>query len=176
MTGPPDPPATGLRLAPHHDAGVEGVAYQVIGVIAALALFAMMLVVALDVAGRYLFNAPLAAGYELVQMLMGVLVFASLPLVSRRNDHITVGLLDHLFTGSAHVARILFVHLFSACVLGFLGWRLAVNTGKLAARGDATAVMQMPLAPIGWFAVALTAASTVALLVLAWRCATEPGH
>jgi len=30
---------------------------------------------------------------------MGVLAFSALPLLSRKNEHITVGLLDHLFTG-----------------------------------------------------------------------------
>jgi TRAP-type C4-dicarboxylate transport system permease small subunit len=139
--------------------------------VAAAVLFAMMLVVTADVSGRYLFNLPLPAGYEMIQLMMGVLVFAALPLVSRRNEHITVGLLDHLFVGRAHRARLTFVHLCSAVVLGFLGWRLAAHTFRLAARGDATAVLQLPLAPVGWFAVALTAVSTAALLALAWRVA-----
>lgn len=152
---------------------LEKGAYLVAGVVAAATLFAMMLVVALDVSGRYLFNRPLPAGYELVQVLMGVLVFSALPLVSRHNEHITVGLLDHLFKGRAHRVRLVCVHVCSAVVLAFLGWRLAVNTGKLAARGDATAVLQLPLAPIGWMAVALTAVSTVSLLVLAWRVGTD---
>jgi TRAP-type transport system small permease protein len=138
--------------------------------IAGTTLFALMMVVAVDVAGRYLFNHPLPAGYEMVQALMGLLVFVTLPLVSRNNDHISLGLLDHFFSGRADRLRRALVHLFSAAVLGFITWRLAVHAGKLVAGRDVTPVLQMPLAPIAWFMTAAAALSTVLLLLLAFKC------
>jgi TRAP-type transport system small permease protein len=138
--------------------------------IAGTTLFALMCVVAADVAGRYLFNKPLPAGYEMVQALMGLLVFVTLPLVSRNNDHIALGLLDQYFTGRADRLRRVFVHLFSAAVLGFVTWRLWAHAGKLAAGHDVTPVLQMPLAPIAWFMTAAAGLSTVLLLVLAFKC------
>jgi TRAP-type C4-dicarboxylate transport system permease small subunit len=144
--------------------------------LAAASLFALMGVVSVDVIGRYLFNRPLAAGYEMVQALMGLLVFATLPLVSRNNDHIALGLLDTLFSGRVDRLRRAFVHAFSAAVLGFVTWRLAVHASKLAAGRDVTPVLEMPLAPIAWFMTAATAAGAVLLLVLALRCFSQPRH
>ena len=137
-------------------------------------LFVLMLVVSTDVAGRYLFNRPLPAGYEMVQVLMGVLVFTALPIVSRTNEHISIGLLDHLFRGWANRVRLAFVHAFSAAVLAFMGWRLWAHAGKLAAMRDATPVLGFPLAPIGYFMVALTAFSVLLLAILSVKALKEP--
>ncbi len=152
----------------------EDLLYRLLAWLAAADLFVLMMTITVDVAGRYLFNKPLPAGYELVQVLMAVLVFTSLPLLCRTNEHITVDLLHHLFTGRAHRLRLAFVHAFSAAVLGFIDWRLWANTRKLAANGDATAVLNLPLAPIGYVATVLTAISVLALLVLALRTLSAP--
>lgn len=138
--------------------------------LAAATLFALMAIVSIDVIGRYVINRPLPAGYEMVQALMGVLVFVTLPLVSRNNDHIALGLLDKLFSGTADRVRRALVHLFSAAVLGFITWRLWVHAGKLGAGHDVTPVLQMPLSPMAWLMTAAAAVSTVLLLVLAFEC------
>ena len=151
----------------------EDIVYLLRGVLAALCLFCMMLLVAADVAGRYLFNSPIGGGYELVQLLMGVLVFSALPLVSRFNEHIGIGLLDGWFHGAADRIRRVFVHLFSAIALAFVGWRLGVQALKLARNGDATAVLALPLAPVGWFMTAMTIVAVISLLVLSLRVATR---
>jgi TRAP-type C4-dicarboxylate transport system permease small subunit len=144
--------------------------------VAAADLFSLMLVVAADVAGRYLFNNPLPAGYEMVQVLMGVLAFSSLPLISRSNEHIALGLIDHLFTGRADRVRMFFVNAFSGAVLGFMTWRLWVNAGELQANRDATAVLQIPLAPICYFMAAMSALAVASLLLLAVRALRRGGQ
>jgi TRAP-type C4-dicarboxylate transport system permease small subunit len=138
--------------------------------LAAATLFALMAIVSIDVIGRYVINRPLPAGYEMVQALMGLLVFTALPLVSRNNDHIALGLLDKLFSGGADRARRALVHLFSAAVLGFIMWRLWVHAGKLATGHDVTPVLHLPLAPMAWFMTAAAAVSTVLLIALALEC------
>ena len=138
-------------------------------------LFALMLLVTADVTGRYLFNKPLPAGYEMIQVLMGVLAFSSLPLISRSNEHIALGLFDHLFSGRVNRARLFLVHAFSGAVLGFMTWRLWVNAGKLLANHDATAVLQVPLAPICYFMTAMSALAVFALFLLAVRALRRDG-
>lgn len=145
--------------------------YRVPEAVAALDLLLLMALVMIDVAGRYLLNKPIPGGYELVQLCMGVLVFSALPVVSRTNEHITIGLLDPYFKGAADTARRVFVDLFSAAALAFMTWRLAVHAGKLAANGDATPVLALPLAPIGWYMTAMAGLSVVSLLVHAARAA-----
>ncbi len=145
--------------------------YRLPEMVAALDLMLLMLLVAADVTGRYLFNKPISGGYELVQLLMGVLVFSALPVISRTNEHITIGLFDPYFKGAADRIRRVFVHLFSAAVLSFLAWRLATHAGKLAANGDTTPVLALPLAPIGWFMTVMAGLSVLSLLVLVFRSA-----
>jgi TRAP-type C4-dicarboxylate transport system permease small subunit len=150
---------------------VEDWIYRLPQVVAAIDLMLLMLLVAADVTGRYLFNKPISGGYELVQLLMGVLVFSTLPVISRTNEHITIGLLDPYFKGIADRIRRVFVNVFSAAVLSFLAWRLGIHAGKLSANGDTTAVLALPLAPIGWFMTIMTVLSVISLLILTVRVA-----
>src|SRR5690242_2535738 len=70
--------------------------------IVAADVFAIMMLTAVDVAGRYVFNAPVPGATFLVATLMGVLIFVALPLATARDEHLRAGLLDHLFRGRAH--------------------------------------------------------------------------
>ena len=149
--------------------------YRPLEWLAAADLFALMLLVTMDVTGRYLFNKPLPAGYEMIQVLMGVLAFSSLPLISRSNEHIALGLFDHLYPDRVNRARLFLVHAFSGAVLGFMTWRLWVNAGKLLANHDATAVLQVPLAPICYFMTAMSALAVFALFLLAVRALRRDG-
>ena len=142
--------------------------------LAAATLFALMAVVSVDVVGRYLFSRPLPAGYEMVQVLMGVMVFTALPLISRNNDQITIGLLDHLFRGAGERWRLACVNAFSAGALGFMTWRMWVRAGQLAAARDVTPVLGFPLAPLAYLMVALAALSVVLLVLLTCRCLSRP--
>ena len=82
----------------------------------ALQLFALMLTVAIDVGGRYLFASPLPAGYEMIQVQMGALAFTALPLLCTTNEHLSLGLFDHLFKGRVQRVRLFLIHLISAAV------------------------------------------------------------
>ena len=59
-----------------------------------LALFALVGVTAVDVAGRVLFNSPLGFAYELAGVLLGIAVFAGLVNTNWRRDHICIDLAD----------------------------------------------------------------------------------
>lgn len=61
---------------------------------AALALFAIMLIVFVDVVMRYFFNSPLSWSYDFVSIyLMGAAFFLSLSETLRRNHHVAVDIL-----------------------------------------------------------------------------------
>lgn len=68
----------------------EGVAVR----FSALGVLAMMVVVVIDVLGRYLFNSPLTWSYDLVSIyLMPFIMFLALSNTFRRNNHISVDIL-----------------------------------------------------------------------------------
>jgi TRAP-type transport system small permease protein len=152
-------------------ARVSRLADTVLGAIAAAILFAMMAVTAVDVVGRYLFNSPLQGGYEFTQLLMLSLVFAGLPTVTRRSDHVTVGLFSNAFKGPVRVARDVTIALIVAVAAAFLAWRLYLLGGRFAGFGDVTATTSIPLAPVaygGSAAMVLTAIASLLLLLEAF--------
>ncbi len=155
--------APGYRVA----VGISHAADFALGAVAAAVLFAMMAVTAVDVVGRYFFNSPLQGGYEFTQLLMLSLVFAGLPTVTRRSDHVSVGLFNHLFRGTIGVVRDAIVALIVAVAAAYLAWRLYLLGGRFAGFGDVTATSRIPLAPFAYAgagAMVLTARASLILL------------
>jgi TRAP-type C4-dicarboxylate transport system permease small subunit len=147
-----------------------------LGSIAGTILFVMMVVTFIDVTGRYLFNAPLSGGYELTQLLMLSMVFAGLPSVTRRGDHVTVDLFDRAFRGPILIVRNSVVALIIACASGFLAWRLYLLSERFLSFGDTTATLRIPLAPIAYAgagAMVLTALAALFRLADAWTHTSE---
>jgi TRAP-type C4-dicarboxylate transport system permease small subunit len=157
------------RLAP----AASRYADLALGVIAAFILFAMTAVTAVDVLGRYLFNSPLQGGYEFTQLLMLSLVFAALPTVTRRGEHITVGLFENALRGWARAARDAIIALIVVLGSAYLAWRLYVLAGRFAAFGDTTATSRIPLAPFAYGGALAMALCAFASLVLAVEALTK---
>jgi TRAP-type C4-dicarboxylate transport system permease small subunit len=144
----------------------------VLGAVAAAILFGMMAVTAIDVFGRYLFNSPLQGGYELTQLLMASLIFAALPSVTRRGEHITVGLFENTFTGWLRVFRDGIIAAVIMICSAYLAWRLYVLAGRFSAFGDTTATSRIPIAPFAYAGAAALALCAVAGILLAIEALT----
>lgn len=133
---------------------------------AAVILFALMVVVVIDVTGRYVFNAPLPGGFELVKLGMGVLAFAALPLVTLRDRHITVDLVSAALPPAMQGLQRASVQVMSIAVLCGLSWRLWAEGGKLARWGETTATLGLPMAPLAYAMAVLTAITALMCLPL----------
>jgi TRAP-type transport system small permease protein len=154
---------TAFRVA----AGTSRTADMLLGGVAAVVLFAMMAITAVDVFGRYVFNAPLQGSYELTQLLMAALIFSALPTVTRRGEHITVGLFENAFSGWARAARDGAIALVVAAGSAYLAWRLYILAGRFSLFGDTTATVRLPLSPFAYAGAGAMALCTVAALALA---------
>ncbi|MCC6947253.1 MAG: TRAP transporter small permease [Bradyrhizobiaceae bacterium] len=146
-------------------AAASRLANTVLGAVAAAILFAMMAVTAIDVFGRYLFNSPLQGSYELTQLLMVSLLFAALPSVTRRGEHITVGLFENVFTGWGRAARDGIIAIVVAVCSAYLAWRIYVLAGRFSAFGDTTATARIPIAPFAYGGAAAMALCALAGLL-----------
>ena len=140
-----------------------------LGYVAAVVMFCLMLLTCVDVVGRYFFNKPLPGGFELTEILLAALIFAGLPLVSLRNDHVTVDLFDPVTPD--WLFRIQHV---VACATGFvctgyLAWRLWLRAEHMDRAGETTAQLKIKLAYLTYSMSLLMAFTAVALLVLAFR-------
>lgn len=62
---------------------------------AVIALFGMMVLGTVDVAGRYLFNMPVTGTLEIFEILMPVLVLLNMADTQSANEHLTAGVIDY---------------------------------------------------------------------------------
>ena len=121
-----------------------------LGLTSAAVLFVMMLVTAVDVVGRYLFNAPLAGGFELTEMLLAGLIYCGLPLVSKRREHIVIDTFDPLMSPRAKRAFDVFAEIVCCLTLSGIGILIFRRAARVAEYGDTTSVLKLPLAPVAY--------------------------
>jgi len=133
---------------------LDGAMEPLLGAIAAVLLFCMMTLTFIDVVLRYLFNAPLKGSFEITELMLVVLIFAALPLVSRREEHVVMDFLDRFLPLGVYRALRALEHIVSAAVMTGMGWLLWQKASKLAAYGDTSSVLRIELAPFV-YAIAL---------------------
>ena len=127
----------------------------VLGVAAAVILFLMMALTFVDVVARYLFNFPLRGGFEATELMLLTLIFAGLPLVSHSDEHVTMDFIDRLLSPRARVLLVRAVHALCAAVMFFLTWQMWIKAGRIAAYGDTTDVVKIPVGPFVYFMTAM---------------------
>lgn len=140
-----------------------------LGFIAALVLFMIMTLTCADVIGRYYFKAPIFGAFEITETLLALVIFSGLPLVTLRNDHVTVDVLDPITP--EWIFRIQHV---AACALSFvatayLSWRLWLRAVNLDTTGVTTGQLKYKLAYLAYSMSILMALTAVALIVLMLR-------
>ncbi len=152
------------------DRGME----PLLGVIAGVLLFCMMTLTFVDVVLRYIFNAPLKGSFEITELMLVVLIFAALPLVSRREEHVVMDFLDRFLPFGIYRALRTLEHVVSAAVMTGMGILLWQRASKLAAYGDTTAILRIELAPFV-YAIALLVFTTALIhLALIFACRRNP--
>lgn len=117
------------------------------GVLAATALFAIMGLTLVDVAGRKLISTSVPGSLEVTELLLVVVIFAGLPLVSLQGEHVVFDSLDPVLPGWLRRAQNTVVELLCAAALAGLAWLMWVKGGQLGEYGETTAQLKMGLAP-----------------------------
>lgn len=148
---------------------LDRVVEAALGCAIAAVLFAMMVLTCVDVVGRYFFNAPLHGGLEVTELLLAATIFLALPLVTLRDEHVAVDVLDALtppwLLRTQHIASCLI----GAGALAVLAWQLWVRGERLLRVGQTTSVLEIKLAPIAYGMSVLVALTAAVLLLIAWR-------
>jgi TRAP-type C4-dicarboxylate transport system permease small subunit len=140
-----------------------------LGALTAVALFVMMTLTCVDVVGRYLFNRPVPGGLEIIEILVAATVFGALPLVTLREEHVTVDLLDAVVPDWLLRVQHVAACALSAAVCGVAAWQLLLRANRMLGYGDTTAVLKIALYPLTYLMSAAMAVVAVILLVLALR-------
>jgi TRAP-type transport system small permease protein len=123
---------------------------------ASVTLFVIMWLVVIDVVSRDAFNYSIVGLFEVIEILMGILVFAGVPIVTANQGHIAVNLLDSFIGPKLRLFQKVAVNLLCTAVLVLFAWRLWDVAGKLAGYNDVTLFLKIPLAPVGYFMAIMT--------------------
>jgi TRAP-type C4-dicarboxylate transport system permease small subunit len=113
---------------------------------ACISLFAVMVIITIDVAARYFFRAPLAWSFDLVSLyLMPAIFFLALSDTLHRNHHVNVDMIfPHVSTRTAHVLGLI-SSVVATIVFAAIAWVAAVRTWNEFKAGDvASGVIQWP--------------------------------
>ena len=76
----------------------------VLKVVVFISLCSMSLVSVVDASGRYIFNSPLLGSTEIIELLMILVIFGSIPIVSQTQSHVRVDLFH--ISKSKHILNI----------------------------------------------------------------------
>ena len=160
---------------------IDRVVTPVLGVVASLVLFCLMILTCADVIGRYVpdllgrffpgvfVSKPVYGAFEITEMLLAALIFAGLPLVTLRDEHVTVDVLDGVTPDWLLRVEHVISCILSAAASGYLAWRLWVRAIGMDAAGETTAQLKFKLAYLTYAMSILMALTALALLVLTLR-------
>lgn len=150
-----------------------------VNIVAAAALFAMMLLTFADVLGRKLLGNSIAGAVELTELCMLVMIFVSLPLASLASEHIVFDLLDRYLAPPLLHLQVALAHAVTAAVFGGAAWLVWLKADRTFAMGDVTARLEIGLGPFHRLIAVmllLTALVHLALIVREWRHRADPAQ
>ena len=142
------------------------------GSVAAIALFGMMWLTLADIMQRKFGERSIPGATEVTEIFLVAVIFASLPIVSWRGEHVmldTLDTLDNWLGERGHAIRRTLVNLASACAYGVLAYLMVVRGLRLAGDGDTTSYLQWPIAPVVMamaFCLGVTASVHLLLIVV----------
>ena len=129
----------------------------------------MMLLTCSDVIGRYFLNRPIYGAFELTEMMMAGLIFVGLPLVTLRQEHVTVDVLDPVTPDRVLRLQHVTASVVACIATGYLAWRLLLRAESMVAAGQTTAQLKLPLGYLTYGMSVLMAITALCFLVLVFR-------
>jgi TRAP-type C4-dicarboxylate transport system permease small subunit len=121
-----------------------------IAIIAVVGMLALSLLTIVDVSLRYFFSAPIPGLDEATQLIMAVIVSASLPIGIATRNHVAIDFFKRPI-GRRYEAVLEAIG--GALVLGMmtiLTLRFAAYAERLMLRHDVTTIISLPIAPFWW--------------------------
>ena len=147
---------------------------QMPSLLAATALFVLMVMTFFDVVLRSVFNNPIEAATELTRLCMAILVFASLPIISWKGEQIVVDLLDPFYNPKIARIRDFLVDMVSGAILLWPAWRVFQLAERARDYGDTTEYLNIPQFYIGYFIATATMSTAVVLIIRALLSVLAP--
>lgn len=170
--------ADAQKLNPDHgvvaETGVLGFCMTVLGLMCAATLLFIMGLTFMDVLMSYFLSAPITGSAELIMFAMAILIFSAFPMVTLREQHISVGILHGKLKGPWLWLQRLVILAVSLVACAAMCWQLLQDGKQLANDHQATMVLELPLGFLSYFMGTLSGLSSLALVLLLIHHARGP--
>ena len=145
--------------------------------IAASALIILMMVTVADVFMRYLFNRPIRASLDTVEVMLLIFVFNGMAAAFFGRRHIVIDLFDNMFGPRLIHVMIRLADVVSVLCLCLLAWAMWLPATQAYAYGDTKMELPIPIYVL-WIAALLSFAGTMfcALVALITPIVSERRH
>jgi TRAP-type transport system small permease protein len=119
------------------------VAAMVCGILAVIALTAMMMLTVADVTMRTFFNTPLRGVIEIVELMLACTFFLALPASFLRNEHIVVDLIDGALPRAVPWLKRIGL-MIAVVMIAIMAWQGLRNAEDSFLFGDVTSDLSLP--------------------------------
>ncbi|MGJ3263236.1 MAG: TRAP transporter small permease [Salinarimonas sp.] len=118
-----------------------------IAVVGGAGVLALMLLTVSDALLRTFANAPILGANDLTQVILAIVVAASVPMCIASDRAVAItALVDRMKPAAGGLVRRA-GYAASAAALGYLAWRCFVNGGEAAMFGETTMLLRIPYGP-----------------------------
>jgi len=117
------------------------------GAMCAAALFAIMALTFFDVIGRKVMSQSIPGAFEITELLMVAVIFAALPLVSERGEHVVFDSLDSFLPDWFSKLQQAFIHMVCGAAMLALAYLMWTTAMQFAQNGDESAQLHIAKAP-----------------------------
>jgi TRAP-type C4-dicarboxylate transport system permease small subunit len=117
---------------------------DVLKLIGAVALTAMMMLTVVDVIGRF-FKSPIFGSVELVGFLATVVVAAALPYTYKMDGHVGVEILVRLLPDKTQIWIDLFTRILSLVLFTLITWQMFLYAEDIQHTGEVSMNLQFPI-------------------------------
>lgn len=128
----------------------------------ALGLVFILVVVVIDVTGRY-FGSPLYGALDLVQMAAVFVVFGGMAYCDRYGRHISVDLLENYFSKGVNRFLTVVGNMVGAVIFALIAWYIWEASKLSVMLNMATNILQLPRAPFQYAVSAFAALASLAM-------------
>ena len=120
---------------------------QILAVIGAIILLGMMIIIVLDVGGRYLFNAPLPGANELAGILLVVVASWGIGYCQLLKKHISIDIIYTRFNPKGQSVLNIIANAAFIVVGVLICWQMFVKTYEYINKPQLTEILGIPLWP-----------------------------
>ncbi len=121
--------------------------------VGAFSLFCIMCLTTADVAGRYLFNAPITGVFELTEFMVLILIFSFLAYTQSGKGHVSVDLLVSRFPEKMQTAISLINHSLCLVLMGLITYMGFERALELMEYQEASPNLGVPIYPFVFYLV-----------------------